>query len=292
MDYYKYLPVSLDDVNWGLYVLNTGCTKIKGDNLYPNQYHPEKYNFSWSKGRILNEYQIIYITNGRGVFESESSGHYDIEAGTIIILFPGDRHRYRPDKKTGWVEHWIGIKGEFMDSLVARGYFKAQTPCFYIGFKEEVLNLFYYIIEHTKQEKAGYQPLIAGAASHLLGSFHYIQKQQHLPSGRNQMVVDQAKLIFRSKIDLDFSPEEAASELGMGYSMFRKVFKNYTGISPGQYFIQLKIERAKELLHDPNKTVKEVAYELRFTTCFYFSKIFKEKTGFTPTGYRQRIFEA
>lgn len=289
MDYYKYLPVSPEDVNWGLCVLNAGCTKIKSNNLYPDQHHPEKYNFNWSKGRILNEYQIIYITNGRGTFESESSGQYNIEAGTIIILFPGDRHRYKPNEETGWEEHWIGIKGEFIDRLVARDYFRINLPCFYIGFNEEVLNLFYYIIENTKHEKAGYQPLIAGAASHLLGFFHYIQKQQSFPSERNEVVINQAKLIFRSKVNSEFSPEKAAQELKMGYSLFRKIFKSYTGLSPGQYFIMLKMDRAKELLHDPNRTIKEIAHELRFDSYFYFSKIFKEKTGFTPTAYRRRI---
>ncbi|HZX73643.1 MAG TPA: helix-turn-helix transcriptional regulator, partial [Cyclobacteriaceae bacterium] len=63
-------------------------------------------------------------------------------------------------------------------------------------------------------------------------------------------------------------------------------FKTYTGISPGQYLLQLKIERAKMLLADPTKSIKTISYELNFESMFYFSKLFKEKTGLSPENYR------
>jgi AraC-like DNA-binding protein len=74
----------------------------------------------------------------------------------------------------------------------------------------------------------------------------------------------------------------------VGYSWFRKIFKNYTGMAPGQYLIQLKIEKSKELLCDTSKSIKEIAYELKFDNNFYFSKQFKEKTGLTPAQFRKK----
>lgn len=287
IDCFKYLSVNLDDRDWELSVINAGCTDVKENNLYPKLQHPPQYNLSWSDGRFLNEYQFIYITKGRGIFESESGGQYTVKAGTLIILFPGDRHRYRPDVITGWKEHWIGINGPYIDSLVAKGYFKRHSPCIHIGFNEEVLRLFYYILENAKEEKFGYQPLIAGAAIHLLGCLHYIQQQQNISPNRYETIINHAKLIFRSKIYTDFSPEDVAKELEIGYSFFRKIFKDHTGISPGQYFLSLKINQAKQLLNDPEKMIKEIAFELGFSNCFYFSKIFKEKTGVSPMKYRQ-----
>jgi len=103
-----------------------------------------------------------------------------------------------------------------------------------------------------------------------------------------EVIINKARLLFRSNIINDFSPEKAAEELQVGYSWFRKVFKNYTGLSPGQYYIQLKIERAKELLNNSEIPIKEIAYDLRFDSYFYFSRIFKEKTGLSPTDYRKR----
>ncbi|PGH38989.1 MAG: hypothetical protein CRN43_11805 [Candidatus Nephrothrix sp. EaCA] len=93
--------------------------------------------------------------------------------------------------------------------------------------------------------------------------------------------------MFRSNISNPYSAEQAAEELNVGYSWFRKLFKNYTGVSPGKYYLQLKIEKAKELLSNSLVPVKEISIDLNFESNFYFSKIFKEKTGRTPTEYRK-----
>lgn len=88
INYYKYLPISREDENWGLCVLNTGCTHIGATNLYPIKTHPASHNFHWDSGRILNEYQIIYITNGKGIFESDSCKQREIRAEPLLFFSP------------------------------------------------------------------------------------------------------------------------------------------------------------------------------------------------------------
>lgn len=287
-NYYKYLPVSDEDKNWGLYVLNAGCTRIEATAAYPIQNHPSHHYFNWNKGRVLSEYQLIYITAGKGLFESESTGEIEVRAGMVILLFPGERHRYKPNRQTGWDEYWIGLQGEIIDNLTTRGYFSRKSPCMYIGFNEHVFNTLNYIIEQTKQENPGYQPDISGAALHLLGNCHAILRQSTVESAGKNQVINKALLLFRSNINQDFSPEMAADQLQVGYSWFRKAFKAHAGLSPGQYFIQLKIERAKNLLDDPNVPVKYIAGDLRFESYFYFCRLFKKRTGMTPSEYRRR----
>ncbi|ASU36724.1 AraC family transcriptional regulator [Mucilaginibacter xinganensis] len=288
INYYKYLPVSKEDESWGLCVLNTGCTHVEPEGLYPVTSHPAHYYFNWDNGRVLNEYQVIYITRGKGFFESDSSARKEIKAGTIIILFPGERHRYKPCKDTGWDEYWIGLEGEIIDNLAKKKFISRSNPCLYIGFQESIFSLFSTIIEQTRNEITGYQQLIAGAALHLMGSFHAITRQNDIGHEGKEIIINKARLLFRANIEKGFSAEMAADELKVGYSWFRKIFKAYTGLSPGQYYIQLKIERAKELLTNPTMPVKEIAYLLGFDTYFYFTKLFKEKTGITPTDYRKR----
>jgi AraC-like DNA-binding protein len=291
INFYKYLPVSKEDENWGLTVLNTGCTHIEASNEYPLKNHPSHHNFNWSTWRQLDEYQIIYITRGRGTFESETFRQTTVAAGTIIFLFPHQRHRYKPDKATGWDEFWIGMKGEFVDRLLDSGYLHPDNPCEYIGFNESVFNLFNLVIEQSKLEKPGYQPYISGATSHLLGLCHSVVKQSVVGNKDEEIIIDKARLLFRSNINNSFSAEQAANELNVGYSWFRKLFKTYTGLSPGQYFLQLRIEKAKELLRNSDMFMKEIAIELNFESCYYFSKIFKDKTGISPTEFRRRTNE-
>lgn len=285
-NYYKYFPVSEQDENWGLTVMNVGCTRIGPTMAYPHINHPAHHYFDWGTGRVLHEYQVIYITKGEGLFESERGGSRRVTAGTIILLLPEERHRYKPYKQTGWDEFWVGFKGIAVDKLFSSKFFSAEEPTFSLGFDEKLLNLFIEIINIAKVEKAGYQPLISGMVLHILGHIYSHSREDKFEDGEIAQLVNKARLIFRTNTEEKLSPKDVANELHLSYSRFRKLFKEYTGMAPGQFQIQLKIQKAKELLMDPDKTVKEIAYELNFESNFYFSKLFKEKTGVTPGQYR------
>lgn len=288
--YHKYLPVSTQDEQWGLYTLNTGFGHIPLSSTYPSTDHPTSYYFNWQHGRVLDEYQLIYITHGEGVFESRTSGTLRIEAGSVILLFPDEWHRYKPDKNTGWNEYWVGFKGPIADRLITNKFFSRQQPIIRVGLREEIIGFFDDICERTNTELMGYQPLISGEILHLLGFVYAISKENALNADMDweENLVSKARVIFRENVETSISAEQVSNNLGVSYSLFRKVFKKYTGISPGQYLIQLKIEKAKLLLTFPDKLVKEIAYDLGFDSCFYFSKLFKEKTGLSPVSYRER----
>ena len=289
VNYYKYLSISAKDEAWGLTVLNAGCTRILPQSAYPFQSHPVHHNFNWAKGRVLQEYQLIYITRGKGLFESESRGTQEVGPGTILTIFPDERHRYKPAPETGWDEYWVGFKGNVADHLRDKGFLKPDQPSVPVGYHEPLINLFLEIIEETKEEAAGYQPLISGAVTHLLGHLQAAVQRRSFEGRGVEAVVKRAKVLFRTHIDQPITPQQVARELCVGYSKFRREFKAYTGLAPGQFQIQLKIQRAKELLVQSAKSVKEIAYALHFESSFYFSKLFKEKTGFSPAEYRKKV---
>jgi AraC-like DNA-binding protein len=290
LNYYKYLPIGVEDEKWGLSILNAGCTQIGAHEQYPYNYHPQHHYFNWDSGRILNEYQAIYIIKGKGFFESSSMECTKVEEGSLIILFPGEWHRFKPDENVGWDEYWVGFQGEIADNLIKNKFFNSKEALINIGIKEEVVSLITEIIEHTKEEKSGYQPLVSGALLHLLGYVHRTLRQQQFKEENHvEIIINKARILLRQKIDAEVSMEDIAKELNVSYSWLRKMFKTYTGIALGQYLIQLKIERAKTLLSNPSKTIKEIAYDLHFESCFYFSKLFKEKTGLSPDVFRNKM---
>ena len=93
---------------------------------------------------------------------------------------------------------------------------------------------------------------------------------------------------YQMYLDMGFSPEEIAARLGLGYSWFRRMFKEYTGVSPAQYQLQQKLLRAKELLTSTPLTISEIAYSLHFENAGQFSTFFKKKEGVTPSEFRDR----
>lgn len=80
--------------------------------------------------------------------------------------------------------------------------------------------------------------------------------------------------------------QQIGTNFGTSYSLFRKEFKDYTGFSPAQYFQELKLRKAKKLLSDTNLSIKEIAYDLNFSSYEYFLSFFRKRVGVTPSEYR------
>jgi len=289
-NYYKYLPVSQQDEDWGLHVLDAGCNHIGPGEEYPSKEHPGHHYFNWMDGRVLHEYQLVYITRGAGYFESAHSGLKKIREGTVFILFPGEWHRFKPVSNAGWDEYWVGFDGYILKNLFTKQFFQADEPILHIGINDSILQLFTGIIETARKEKAGYQPLISGAVLHLLGTIWSIIKQQSIHTDdMTDTIINKAKVLLRMGIDNKLSIGDVADELKVSYSWFRQTFKTHTGMAPGQYLLQLRIEQAKLLLMDNSKSIKTIAYDLNFKSVFYFSSLFKNKLGVSPAQYRKKI---
>ncbi|HVV04142.1 MAG TPA: AraC family transcriptional regulator [Puia sp.] len=291
-NFYKYLPTSEADEKWGICVLNAGCNSISKHSTYPAPDHPDHHNFNWQTGRVLDEYQLIYIPSGTGKFESANCGQLDIKEGSIFILFPNEWHRFKPDEQMGWDEFWVGFKGKVIEDLVVNDFLSPKNPVLSIGFDDTVIQLLSEIVDRTRDEKTGYQQLVSGMVFHLLGKVLSLVKERSFePEDPTECIINKARIIFRTNIDHDIVIEKVAEELNISYAWFRRAFKKYTGIAPNQYIIQLKIEKAKALLTDHSKSVKAIAFSMNFESAFYFSKLFKEKTGSSPEEYRKKLLD-
>jgi AraC-like DNA-binding protein len=238
----------------------------------------------------LNEYHILYITKGAGVFESASCKQRAIKEGNVLLLFPNEWHRYKPDEKTGWDEYWVGFKGNIINHIISQHFFFKQNPVLAIGLHERIMQLFTEIIEQTRDEKTGYQPLVSGVVLHLLGAIYSLSRRQNYsPEEATEAVINKARVFLRANIDQVITMENVAENLNVSYAWFRKTFKTYTGIAPQQYLIQLRIEKAKIYLADFSLSIKEIAIRLNFESIAYFSRLFKEKAGVSPGVYRKNL---
>ena len=101
-------------------------------------------------------------------------------------------------------------------------------------------------------------------------------------------MINKARLRIREALESDLTIHQVAEELGMSYSNFRKLFKDFTGLSPATYQQDLKLQRAQELLSTTDMTIKEIAYRLNFDSPDYFSAKFKIKTGRRPSEIRSK----
>lgn len=286
-NYTKYLATTDLEEKWGFYVTTAGYTKTDIHLNYPdNREHPADHSFTWNRGRILNGYYLVFISKGQGIFESSHTEPYSIKAGTCFFLFPGVWHRYKPDPDSGWEEYWIGFKGSYPTELMKNNFFNPDTPFIEVGLNETLLMLFHQLLENIQLRINGYQQIISGVTLQILGIVNAISMHDRHDNDPIRKLTSNAKFLLQESLEAPVKMEELAKQLSIGYSKFRKSFKDITGLSPNQYHLELRLKKAKELLTSTTLSVSEIAYKTGFESVFYFSKIFKKKMGVSPKFYR------
>ena len=81
---------------------------------------------------------------------------------------------------------------------------------------------------------------------------------------------------------------EIAKHCGLDRSYLSKLFKNATDMTPQEYLLSFRMNKAKELLKDSSISVQNVAYSVGYNDPFSFSKFFKRETGLSPSEYRKK----
>jgi AraC-like DNA-binding protein len=286
-DFFKYLTPGEEDKEWGIYLNAAGKALIPpGMNSYPSNSHPSEYYFTWERGRILNEFQVNYITRGSGIYETETA-RYSIKPGSLLITQPGMWHRYRPGKGTGWMENYVGFEGSIPRNIFNQNRAYTQKPVLHIGNREEFIDTYHKIFEMVLEEKPGFQQVASGMIMKLLGYMVSLEKQRNFSGKRVEKIIRNACFQIREDIGKEIDFKQYADDNFIGYSYFRKMFKQYTGIAPVQYHLDLKIRRAREMLISTDRSIKEISFDLGFHSIHYFSRIFKKKTGVTPSEIRK-----
>ena len=289
MEPFKYITVTQRDAQWGLSVSTVGTQTILPGMPYPPTGHNKGYNFNPDKGRVLGEYQLLYIVEGRGTLKTAHLESRVIRSGDMFLLFPGEWHTYRPDPQTGWKEYWIGFSGGNFDHRVKEGFFSAGSPVYNVGYNAEAVSLYQSAIKVAGEQKAYFQQLLSGIANHLLGLMVMTSRNRTISRDRDvSEMVDNARTYMLEHLEEKVEMPQVAQALSVSYTSFRRMFKSYTGIAPGQYLISQRIHRARELLRGTDLSVKEIAYRLQFESPEYFATQFRLRTGQTPSEFREK----
>lgn len=285
----RYFPVSVRDRKWGLYVTTVGQARIAAGQTYPPAGHPRKYQFDRTVGRVLDCYALVYISKGSGFFESKRGARTVVEAGSVMLLFPGVWHRYNPDENTGWEEHWLGFDGDVVRRWVKHGFFSRDASIFKTSHEDRWLALFSELVALIKLDPAVLQQVMAGIAAQMLGLLYAGHQTGIFGGGQALSIVQSAIARMRSDTSGGLDAKRLADELNVSYSSFRHTFQQHTGSSPHQYLLELRLARARNLLEETSLSVKEIAQHAGFEDEHYFCRFFKQKTGLTPGQWRSRL---
>lgn len=188
---------------------------------------------------------------------------------------------YQPIANIGWDEYYVTFQGDYFEKLL-NGIINRANPIFHIGMNDQIVKHFGEMLDCARAQKSGFQAVLAGITMHTIGLIYSINKNQDYGSVSMQKI-QEACVLMRENIYDKFTPEDIAESINMSYSNFRKSFKQYTGIAPHQYMLQLKLSKIKDLLSSTEMSIQDIAMKLNFESADYFFLLFQEQNRHKPT---------
>jgi AraC-like DNA-binding protein len=286
-DYRRYLVKPPESEAWGIAVTGCGRQTCPAGSPYPPAGHPADHHFSWANGRVLGAGQIVFVSEGRGVFESRATGRVDVPAGTALVVLPGVWHRYAPDPETGWTEQWIELQGSTPDRLLRNGSLGPDNAVVRIERAVKLEALMDDIQARLGGAAAGFDPEAASLGLQILSLVIEAQRLR-APSRPITSFVARAERLLMDSVDKPPAIPGLARELGVAYSYFRREFKRHTGLAPYQYVRRLRLEKARRMIGSSSESLQSISERLGFASPFHLSAAFKKQYGQSPDHWRRR----
>ena len=292
---YEYIAINENDLLWDLYITGIGLGIIPPDSSYPPEGHPGIYSFSWQKGRVLPEYQIVAISEGSGIFESIETGAIEFQAPAAIILFPGIWHRYRPNQETGWTEHWISLNGEFLYRLARRNII-SPADAFYPDCNiQKILNIHCNMLELLHESANENSPVLTAYGMEALAHTVESKKQHskaleisHPDLHATDPLVAQALHIIWSHSHRNISVKEIVNQLPVTRRTLERKFNEQRGHCIGRELLLCRLARAKHMLYSTSLPIEHIALATGFSGADRLGKTLRQFENITPSQYRKK----
>ena len=229
--------------------------------------------------RPLSKVWVVeYVEEGCGTIHMNGEV-FTPKCGDSYFLHGGKDQYYYSDSKNPWKKHFVNFSGKLVESL-AEGYGISNIvyfPGLYLG--DELKE----IIEIAKKgEMDNTIELIT-----ILNKIFFKMKASIKKNDEILSLGTEMKDFLNTQITSKFHISLLCKHISRSESQTIRLFKKFFGITPYTYVLGQKIGFAKKLLVDTNLSVKEIATKLCFSDEYYFSNVFKEKSGYTPSQYRR-----
>ncbi|MCD0487251.1 AraC family transcriptional regulator [Pedobacter sp. MC2016-14] len=232
---------------------------------------------------------LIYCTRGRGWFILNNR-RFEVGPNEFIIV-PSTKEFmcYGADEKDPWSIYWVHFTGHDMDAF-NRGF----NIGLYDGAREILYNQ-----KGLDLWESMYKNLELGYSSenlintnlclyHFLATFLFPDKHTNEKVQDEKDMIKETIVYMQNNLNEKLSVEEMATKNNLSSSHFSSLFKKSTGMSPLDYFIHLKLQKACVMLYTTETKVKEISLNLGYDDPFHFSRLFKKNMNVSPNQYRNQ----
>jgi len=114
-----------------------------------------------------------------------------------------------------------------------------------------------------------------------------ISRDAQVPSPHLQRRIEEVQAFLVQNLHRDVDLKTIAREASLSPYYFTRAFTSYVGVPPYRYLIQLRVQRASQLLRDTELSVTQICQRVGFNSLSHFTTTFRRHTGLSPTGYRR-----
>lgn len=260
-------PIIRNENKLPLFLLNMGQQRCQDHIVRPNGYP---------------YHQILYCTKGSGTLVLDGS-KIPIPPYTAIYMPAHYPHEYYAEEEV-WDIHWVVPAGFAINELLAN--FGLEKPQVFELENINILeNIFRKIHEAIRADSVFGNYKASGYLYDFLIEFYHIISfggAYASPNPALTRAVDYINLNYTSPISL----EELCSVSGVSKQYLCLLFRKILACRPVEYIAKRRIQAAKEMLTETNKTIEDISFETGFCSESYFCKLFKRYEGITPTAFR------
>ncbi len=229
--------------------------------------------------RGTSQMVLEYVVSGRGVLVIDGV-HYYPGAGDVYIVPPNTDHCYASDREFPWRKLWFNVDGSLLPDLLAAYGLVDSVLLKACPFRERFESGLRELRESNREEPDVLSARIIVPLIAALGRFAGASRRNASPAGEVR------RYISALRPEAFLKSENLLRKSGRSVSQTIRIFKKEFGTTPYASFLDRKIKTAKYLLKSTSCSIKEIALSLGWSNPCYFARLFKRKTGMTPTGYR------
>ncbi|WP_010233195.1 AraC family transcriptional regulator [Clostridium arbusti] len=263
----------------------------EGFDLIVYQCGMEKCKPSYFFGPAVRDHYLIhFILEGKGTFRVKDK-EYRLERNQGFLICPDTITYYEADKNEPWVYTWVGFKGIKAKNYLKLANLDEDNPIFQCEEEDLVKNCFEGM-RKASVLKNGKELRLQGLLSIFLSEL--IEKSPDsriIDSNYKELYIKKTLDFIETNFSRNITVPEMAKNIGLNKNYFSNFFKENIGISPQQYLIQFRMNKACELMKNSTLTISDISRSVGYNDPLGFSKIFKKAMGISPKAYRESHFE-
>lgn len=238
------------------------------------------------KNRRLSSYGLVFVSHGSGWFQHDGTVE-QVTAPALIWLYPGLEHGYGPDPQ-GWSEHWALFSGVGVRAFEELGCFSRERPLVHLATTDsDLMTIFRFLHNSLRTE---------GPLGDLQASIH---TQQLIVSASRSSIANisagKSEELLAALADIAYKPltlPQQAAQLRLSESQLRRSVQKASGVGPKEFVLQLRMSRSQSLLAESNYPIERIARLVGYQDPAYFSRLFSQRTGSSPSNFRAQHFRA